>query len=101
MEATGVDYKSRRPGVMHACGHDGHMAMVLGAADHLSRNPDFAGRAVFTFQPAKENEGGGRRMVEEGLLKQFPVQSIYAVHNWPGLAEGRIAVPPGWARRTR
>jgi len=94
-EATGVDYASSHEGRMHACGHDGHMAMVLGAADHLSRNRNFAGRVVFVFQPAEENEGGGRRMVDEGLFGRFPVQSIYAVHNWPGLGEGRIAVRPG------
>jgi hippurate hydrolase len=94
-EANALSYASRHPGRMHACGHDGHMAMVLGAADHLSRAPDFAGRVVFVFQPAEENEGGGRRMVEEGLFRQFPADAVYAVHNWPGLAEGRIAVRPG------
>ncbi|HEV2678305.1 MAG TPA: M20 aminoacylase family protein [Aliidongia sp.] len=94
-EANGFGHVSRHDGRMHACGHDGHMAMVLGAADHLSRNRDFTGKVVFVFQPAEENEGGGRRMVDAGLFEQYPVQSIYAVHNWPGLAEGRIAVQPG------
>ena len=94
-EANALDYVSRHPGMMHACGHDGHMAMVLGAADHLSRHRDFGGKAVFIFQPAEENEGGGKRMVEDGLFDRYPVQSIYAVHNWPGLDEGRIAVQPG------
>lgn len=94
-EANPGPYTSTHHGMMHACGHDGHMAMLLGAADHLSRNRDFSGRVVFVFQPAEENEGGGRRMVEDGLFRRFPVDAIYAVHNWPGLAEGRIAVQPG------
>jgi hippurate hydrolase len=94
-EANAVDYVSSHQGTMHACGHDGHMAIVLGAADHLSRNRDFAGRVVLIFQPAEENEGGGRRMVEDGLFHRFPVDAIYAVHNWPGLEEGKIAVQPG------
>lgn len=94
-EPPGPAHASRHDGMMHACGHDGHMAMVLGAADHLSRRRDFAGRAVFVFQPAEENEGGARRMIEDGLFDHFPVDAIYAVHNWPGLEQGRIAVQPG------
>ena len=94
-ETNDLTYGSRNAGVMHACGHDGHMAMLLGAANHLSQERDFAGKVVFVFQPAEENEGGGTRMVEEGLFDQFPIDSIYAVHNWPGLEEGRIAVQPG------
>src|SRR5882724_2417954 len=94
-ESNDLSYGSRNAGVMHACGHDGHMAMLLGAADHLSQERDFAGKVIFVFQPAEENEGGGTCMVEEGLFDQFPVDSIYAVHNWPGLEEGRIAVQPG------
>jgi len=94
-ETNDLSYASGNDGVMHACGHDGHMAILLGAADHLSQNRSFAGKVIFVFQPAEENEGGGTRMVEEGLFEQFPVDSIYAVHNWPGLEEGRIAVQPG------
>jgi amidohydrolase len=94
-EANRLAYASRNEGVMHACGHDGHMAMLLGAADHLSGSRDFAGRIVFVFQPAEENEGGAIRMIKEGLFERFPVDVIYAVHNWPGLEEGRIAVQPG------
>ncbi|MEY9460235.1 M20 aminoacylase family protein [Bradyrhizobium ottawaense] len=94
-ETSNIKYASKHQGMMHACGHDGHMAMLLGAAKHLAQNREFAGKVVFVFQPAEENEGGGRRMVEEGLFERFPVQSIYALHNWPGLDQGRIAVQPG------
>lgn len=88
-------YRSTNEGVMHACGHDGHMAMLLGAADYLSRHRDFSGTVVFIFQPAEENEGGAIRMIEEGLFERHPVDAVYALHNWPGLAAGRIAVQPG------
>ena len=90
-----LPYRSTNEGVMHACGHDGHMAMLLGAADYLSRHRDFSGTVVFVFQPAEENEGGAVRMIEEGLFDRHPVDAIYALHNWPGLAAGRIAVQPG------
>lgn len=90
-----LPYRSTNEGVMHACGHDGHMAMLLGAADYLSRHRDFFGTVVFVFQPAEENEGGAVRMIEEGLFDRHPVDAIYALHNWPGLAAGRIAVQPG------
>ncbi|MGS2745040.1 amidohydrolase [Halomonas sp. LS-001] len=91
-EISDSAHASSIPGKMHACGHDGHTTMLLGAACQLASQPDFAGRVHFIFQPAEESEGGGRMMVEEGLFERFPMQAIYGVHNWPGLAVGEAAV---------
>ncbi|WP_336043853.1 M20 aminoacylase family protein [Klebsiella michiganensis] len=94
-EQSDVDYKSRNPGVMHACGHDGHSAMLLAAAAHLAQTRRFRGTVHFVFQPAEENLGGARKMVEEGLFARFPMDAIYALHNWPGMPLGQVAIGSG------
>jgi len=94
-EITGAPYASEIAGKMHACGHDGHTTMLLGAAQAMAADPPGPGTVVFIFQPAEENEGGARVMLEDGLLERFPLDSVYALHNWPGLTEGKIAVRPG------
>jgi amidohydrolase len=94
-EATGLSYASKSAGRMHACGHDGHTAMLLGAARVLSEMPPDSGSVAFIFQPAEENEGGGKAMVEDGLFRDFPAASVYGMHNWPGLAAGQFAVHAG------
>ncbi|WP_246514378.1 amidohydrolase [Neoroseomonas soli] len=95
-EATGADYASATPGKMHACGHDGHTAMLLGAARWLAANRDrFGGTVRFVFQPAEEGRGGARRMVRDGLFERFPADAVYGMHNLPGLPLGTVAVPKG------
>jgi len=94
-EQTNLPWSSKTPGVMHACGHDAHTTMLLGAARYLAENRDFAGTAVFIFQPAEEGLGGARAMLAEGLFERFPCDEIYGMHNSPYHAPGEIGVRPG------
>jgi amidohydrolase len=94
-EATGLAYQSVNPGKMHACGHDGHTAMLLGAARQLSAARDFAGTAALIFQPAEEGGAGARAMIDDGLMDRFGIAEIYGLHNMPGLPAGHFAIRPG------
>ena len=94
-ETTNLEYASNNSGLMHACGHDGHTTMLLGAARYLSETRNFSGRVALIFQPAEENEGGGRIMVEEGILDRFNIKNVYAIHNTPDVTLGKFYTMPG------
>jgi amidohydrolase len=94
-EETNLPYRSKTPGKMHACGHDGHTAMLLGAAQRLAQTRDFAGNAVVIFQPAEEGGAGALAMIDDGLIDTFGIEQVYGMHNWPGLPVGAFALRKG------
>jgi amidohydrolase len=94
-EITGLAYASKIPGKMHACGHDGHTAMLLGAARHLCETRNFAGTAIVIFQPAEEGGAGAKAMIDDGLMTRFNIGEVYGMHNMPGLPVGKFAMRPG------
>jgi len=96
-EKTNLSFSSKNPGVMHACGHDSHTTMLLGAARYLSEKRDFSGTAIFIFQPAEEGLGGARAMLADNLFERFPCDEVYGMHNWPTGELGKVSIKPGTA----